>query len=673
MGTRQGSSALLQSMREELKEKDMAIQALKQENDRLRLELVSKQLKLDYLECSRISVGVISTSSSHSDLNLSVEQASRWLKEFQREGASFIRNALLNNTGAILADEMGLGKTLQFLFASVSFSIMSKTTPCRILVIVPVIVMDRWIDDLLLLRRWIGNNEGGSFTNHIAFDSSLSSDIRGEVLSLWQERGGFLFVGYELCREMIEDPLTTEYFTGNNALEVCCLDEGHRIRNKSRTNELLWKINTNRRIILSGYPLQNNVTELYKIVHFACQDTCIELLGEIETFSSFFARSKQTVPNDASDQFQKRSTFLGKLLQKHDMILRRNVNVLEHVLKPKYDIVVFIKLSSVQKQIYQQLLSDCFGKLSFFELTTAISMLGNHLSVLYESLQRGIDDVESLSRMSIRSTLQKLKSTNGFQQSGKFQVLFKILEDSKGHGDKVVVFSRWLATLDTIEEQLKIQASRYSWTRLDGNSPPVVRDSVLKSWIGPSENCRDDILLMSSKCGEGINLTAANRIVLMDVNWNPNIDMQASMRIFRKGQNKNCFVYRLVCDSSIECKVFERQIKKMEHSRWTIDTESYTAIVQDLLPTSKNFNLGSDENARFSENIRVPPAVTEDPVTSSLFIDSLLREERDNCWITRAHAMNSFFEKCSELDSHSFELEEKAFQEHRKRFRLAID
>lgn len=82
--------------------------------------------------------------------------------------------------------------------------------------------------------------------------------------------------------------------------------------------------------------------------------------------------------------------------------------------------------------------------------------------------------------------------------------------------------------------------------RMDGTVPPEERNNICDSFNNPN-NTKAKVFLISFKVGGlGLNMTAANRVILMDVNWNPSYETQSIFRVYRFGQVKECFIYRLV-------------------------------------------------------------------------------------------------------------------------------
>lgn len=153
-----------------------------------------------------------------------------------------------------------------------------------------------------------------------------------------------------------------------------------------------------------------------------------------------------------------------------------------------------------------------------------------------------------------------------------------------------LVFSQSLYSLDVIEHFLNYideqtqhnsaaAAFTGSWSlgqdyfRLDGSTPVEQRNSSCKHFNSPS-NPRARLFLISTRAGGlGINLVAANRVIIFDVSWNPSHDIQSIFRVYRFGQNKPCYIYRFLALGTMEEKIYERQVTKQAISKRVIDEQ----------------------------------------------------------------------------------------------------
>ncbi|XP_043830091.1 transcriptional regulator ATRX-like [Dromiciops gliroides] len=179
------------------------------------------------------------------------------------------------------------------------------------------------------------------------------------------------------------------------------------------------------------------------------------------------------------------------------------------------------------------------------------------------------------------------------EHSGKMVLLFEILKMAEELGDKVLVFSQSLISLDLIEDFLELGSREMSddkdnpqvykgkgkwfrnidYYRLDGSTSAQSR----KKWateFNDETNVRGRLFIISTKAGSlGINLVAANRVIIFDASWNPSFDIQSIFRVYRFGQNKPVFVYRFLAQGTMEDKIYERQVTKQSLSFRVIDQQ----------------------------------------------------------------------------------------------------
>lgn len=177
--------------------------------------------------------------------------------------------------------------------------------------------------------------------------------------------------------------------------------------------------------------------------------------------------------------------------------------------------------------------------------------------------------------------------------SSKLLLLFGILKECEQIGDKILVFSQSLYSLTLIERFLEkidnetqndtasecIDGHSGSWSlgldyfRLDGQTSAENRNTWCKIFNQPS-NTRARLFLISTRAGGlGINLTAANRVIIFDASWNPSHDVQSIFRVYRFGQKKPCYVYRFLAAGTMEEKIYNRQVTKLSLSCRVVDVQ----------------------------------------------------------------------------------------------------
>ncbi|XP_058066103.1 uncharacterized protein LOC131215727 [Anopheles bellator] len=196
------------------------------------------------------------------------------------------------------------------------------------------------------------------------------------------------------------------------------------------------------------------------------------------------------------------------------------------------------------------------------------------------------------------------------ENSPKMDIFFCIMEESIRLGDRLLVFSQSLLTLNLIERFLqrnKIPGTESYWCRnssyfrLDGSTVAQEREKLINEF---NSNPNVHLFLVSTRAGSlGINLVGANRVVVFDASWNPCHDTQAVCRVYRYGQKKPCFVYRLVMDNCLEKKIYDRQINKQGMSDRIVDECNPDAHLSMKEITSLCYDDGEDGEVKdFSQD-----------------------------------------------------------------------
>ena len=244
-------------------------------------------------------------------------------------------------------------------------------------------------------------------------------------------------------------------------------------------------------------------------------------------------------------------------------LLRRQKKDVKEVnrMPGKTEQVLFCRLSPKQRRMYEEFLrSDAVtgvmrGSANLLGAVTTLRKICNHTGLVANdgSVHTSLDDNSSSSEDEFYEEEDAIAD-----QSGKLQVLSKILPLWKQQGHKVIIFTQWRKMLDIIERFTNMQGWNYA--RMDGNTNVAARQRLVDKFNN-DENyfC----MLMTTKTGGvGLNITGANRVLLYDPDWNPQTDAQARERAWRFGQKRDVTVYRLITAGTIEEKIYQRQIFK---------------------------------------------------------------------------------------------------------------
>jgi DNA repair and recombination protein RAD54 and RAD54-like protein len=499
------------------------------------------------------------------------------LRPHQIEGVKFMYRCVTGMidekaNGCIMADEMGLGKTLQCITLLWTLLKQSpdagKSTIQKAIVACPSSLVRNWANELV---KWLGADAVTPF----AIDGKASKEELTRQLRQWAISTGravtrpVIIVSYETLRLNVEE-------LKNTSIGLMLCDEGHRLKNgDSQTFTALNNLNVSRRVILSGTPIQNDLSEYFSLISFANPDLLGTRLEFRKRFEIPILRGRDA---DASEAERKRGDeCLAELLGiVNKFIIRRTNDILSKYLPVKYEHVVFCNLAPFQLDLYNYFIKSpdiqalLRGKGSQpLKAINILKKLCNHPDLL--DLANDLPGCESCwpedyVPKDARGRDRDIKPW----YSGKMQVLDRMLARIRADtNDKIVLISNYTQTLDLFEKLCRHRG--YGSLRLDGTMNVNKRQKLVDKFNNPEGE--EFVFLLSSKAGGcGLNLIGANRLVLFDPDWNPAADQQALARVWRDGQKKDCFVYRFIATGTIEEKIFQRQSHKQSLSSCVVDS-----------------------------------------------------------------------------------------------------
>lgn len=500
------------------------------------------------------------------------------LRPHQIDGVTFmyqctmgLKNASIN--GCILADEMGLGKTLQALsLIHTMLSCGPKGNPAirRAIIVCPSSLCNNWAKEC---RKWFGDERLRPLVVQTGEnpEEAISNFCVGRNWPL-------MIISYELIRKYVAK------LAGRCDLLFC--DEGHRLK-KAQGNQTIQALRTlhcPKRVILTGTPIQNNMEEFYALVDFVNPG----YLGELSLFRTVYAEPiASSKDRSASDDVKLLGTERCAELQRRTdcFLLRRAAKINEVYLPPKHEFILFCPVTSIQRTLYQTLLQQALRhKLGRVQdgshggsTTQALSVIFllrqicNHPDLLFskeqavEGLEDGLPGEDTNILCDLRSAIQtafppEYQTPGPSSASGKTVALLGMLQDLFEHTEeRAVVVSSSVRCLDLIQ---KLCIDRgWKTLRLDGQTDVKERQGLVDRFNGGEGSV---FLLSTTAGGAGLNLVGASRLFLFDSSWNPASDLQAMARVWRDGQKREVFIYRLLTAGSIEEKIFQRQIMKGE-------------------------------------------------------------------------------------------------------------
>ncbi|KAK2873459.1 hypothetical protein FQN49_002351 [Arthroderma sp. PD_2] len=526
----------------------------------------------------------------------------QWLRDYQVDGVGFLHELFVYQKGGILGDDMGLGKTVQVIaFLTAAYGKtgderdakrMRKTRRKgestwypRTLIVCPGTLIQNWREELDRWGWWHVDAYHGE-----AKDAALKSAASGRVEILLTT-----YTTYRLNRNAI------------NMVEWDCVvaDECHIIKDrKSETAKSMNEINALCRIGLTGTAIQNKYEELWTLLNWTNPGS----FGPISTWKSTICEPlKVGQSHDATVYQLSRARKTARKLVKNLLpafFLRRMKSLIADQLPKKSDRVVFCPLTETQSDAYENFLdSDIIdyiknssdychcgsGKKAgwccrmflpqggkwqsyVFPAISNLQKLSNHLAILIpqptDPKDKQAKDLEML-QVAVPDNWRELYRTRGSiinysnpEFCGKWKVLKKLLKWWHANGDKVLVFSHSVRLLRML--QMLFNHTSYNVSYLDGAMSYEDRFNVVNSF---NSDPRQFVFLISTRAGGvGLNITSANKVVVVDPNWNPSYDLQAQDRAYRIGQLRDVEVFRLVSAGTIEEIVYARQIYKQQQA-----------------------------------------------------------------------------------------------------------
>lgn len=482
------------------------------------------------------------------------------LREHQREGVKFMYECVMglrdfDGQGAILADEMGLGKTLQtiaLLWTLLKQNPIFEDPPVikKALIVCPVTLINNWKKEF---RKWLGAERIGVFVAD-GTKTRLTDFTMGRSYSI-------MIIGYEKLR------IVQEELKKGPGIDIVIADEGHRLKTaKNKSAHAIKSLNTSRRVILSGTPIQNDLSEFFMMVDFVNPD----LLGAFKTFTKDFevpiVKSRQPEASKTDvEKGEARNEELSSLTGK--FILRRSADILSKYLPSKTEYVLLCAPTPAQISVYQCVLACPAFQAALgspetsLQLITILKKVCNSPFLLNNRASADPSNSFSLTTASLLASIPTHLLRNN-AASTKIRALDQLLHTIRTTTtEKVVLVSNYTSTLDLLATLLT--SLSYSYLRLDGSTPSSKRQDLVDNFNRSSAAACFAFLLSAKSGGVGLNLIGASRLVLFDVDWNPATDLQAMARIHRDGQKKKCVIYRFMMAGGMDEKIWQRQTTKL--------------------------------------------------------------------------------------------------------------
>ena len=494
------------------------------------LEEFSQNLKEKISEFQKRKAKPKGKSYSKKDTSYSSARSfknNRKLRSYQVEAVDWLTFNFASSRNSILADEMGLGKTCQ----SVSFVHrlnQSLNVSGPFLIIGPLATLGHWQREF---EVWTDFNCVTYHGSKIARNLIRQKELKNH---------------FDVIITNYETVLSDLSFLKLIDWSLLIVDEAHRLKNhySKFTVALRQDISFDSVLLLTGTPIQNNLRELWTLLNFIAPSK----FDSVENFEGKWGEMK------TAEQMHKFHDMLRPFM------LRRVKKDVEK-LPPRIDTMIEVELTTLQKRFYRAIYEKNHRYLRAGVAKGHSVSLNNIAMQLrkcccHPYLLNGVEEQvlseeigsENGSSIQEKNVMEKL-----IMASGKMILLDKLLPRLKSEGHRVLIFSQMTRMLDILEDYLRFKGFLYE--RIDGSVSGVDRQIAIDRFS--AEGSQSFCFLLSTRgCGQGINLTAADTIIMFDGDWNPQNDNQALARCHRIGQKKEVHVYRMITRKSYEQTMF---------------------------------------------------------------------------------------------------------------------
>ncbi|EPS25201.1 hypothetical protein PDE_00133 [Penicillium oxalicum 114-2] len=606
------------------------------------------------------------------------------MRTYQLEGLEWMKTLWMNGLCGILADEMGLGKTVQAI-SMIAF-LKENNVSGPYLIAAPLSTLSNWIDEF---KRWTPSIETVLYHGSKEERAALRSK---HMKTRDQGKMDFPVVctSYDIC-------INDSKFLGQYQWRYIVVDEGHRLKNMNcKLIKELMTYNSANRLLITGTPLQNNISELWSLLHFLLP----EVFNDLKSFESWFDFSSVLDDTGKAEVIERRKrnlvTTMHSILK--PFLLRRVKTDVENSLPKKREYILYAPLTPEQKELYREILSGTgrqYLEGKALERLTAKSSIPTRSRSLkrgrdideteapnksprtankesssnepasgrrrrapqsykdisdrefnskLRKLEQGIEEEEEQSAGPDDSEMEEIERANNLKlakkeisqkkmmnpimqarlacnsphnfywpwmdgsstvdetlvtASGKMLLLDRLVPYLFKKGHKILIFSQFKTQLDILEDWAT-QLRNWPCCRIDGAIAQADRQAQIQAF---NTDKKHKIFLLSTRAGgQGINLVAADTVILFDSDWNPQQDLQAQDRAHRIGQTKPVIVYRLATKGTVEQTLLEKADSKRRLERLVIQKGKFRSLldtgnVQDAEELRRA--LGEDEFERF--------------------------------------------------------------------------
>ena len=472
------------------------------------------------------------------------------LRPYQNEGFAWMQLLQENQFGGCLADDMGLGKTVQTL----TLLLNSKGK----------VNGENYEPDeksslaqLSIFDQINKKNSTSSATSIIVMPTSLIHNWEKEIKKFTPELQCYKFIGQNRPKDIHFfnefDIILTTYGIVRNDFKLLethkffylILDESQYIKNpNSKIYKAVNQLNSNHRLVLTGTPIENSLTDLWAQINFLNKG----LLGNLRFFKREFVLpiEKKTDP----EKKEKLQQFI------QPFVLRRTKNQVAKDLPDKIESVIYCDMTEEQKSLYEEEKSKIRNS-----IMETIKKTEDKPTIL------AIEGLNKLRQLSNHPILIDPEYESG---SGKFEEITRNIESLIAEKHKVLIFSAYVKHLNLFASYLTEQSHPFSMLTGSTQNRNLVIDDF------QSSEDKHVFLIQIKAGGVGLNLTAADYVFIIDPWWNPAVEEQAINRTHRIGQDKKVMVYRFISSETVEEKIQQLKARKSQLADSLISTEQTT-------------------------------------------------------------------------------------------------
>ncbi|KAG1287271.1 hypothetical protein G6F66_009961 [Rhizopus arrhizus] len=445
------------------------------------------------------------------------------LMKHQLEALNWLLFQWEKKQSCILADDMGLGKTIQVI--AFLYVLFKKYGIYPFIIVVPNSTATNWIREF---QKWAPDMSVAPY-----FGSAASRKMALEH-EIFDKKKDLRVHAVVATYESIQDANKLQ----NLFWSVMIVDESQRLKNdESQLFKALTQFCKDLTVLLTGTPLQNNLKELFNIMHFIRPDS----------FNNTQAEDYQDMTREQVEELHNRL---------RPYFLRRTKEEILKTLPPKHEILVPLSMTPLQKQVYKSCLARDIGSI----LGATKYKRSKGLFSIFMNLRKTLNHPYLIDGVETSHPTPETTQRAMIDACEKLKLFHLMLPKLRAQGHRVLVFSTMTRALDVIDDYLTYEGIEFA--RLDGSDSERERVRRIDAFNAP--NSKLDVFLLSTRAGGvGINLATADTVIIWDSDFNPYADLQAIGRAHRIGQTKMVLIYRFMTRLSVEERILQMSKKKM--------------------------------------------------------------------------------------------------------------